>query len=120
MRKKALKRRIEDIKARNALLDDIIRILMHSVNPQTGHYATFALSHHLTAKETAMIDAFWKWADLQDRDSLTKEFLVKAFDERLPVKLHGQLEQVLREHRKDQTPQFLHYAEIVLGKNIAT
>ncbi|MBK9266054.1 MAG: hypothetical protein IPM54_40500 [Polyangiaceae bacterium] len=116
MRKKALKRRIEDIKARNAFLDEVLRSLMYTVNPPRGHYAISALLNHLTAKEVEMIDAFWKWADMQDRSTLTKEALIRAFDARMPMKLRGQLSQMLEDHRKDQTPQFLHYADLVLGK----
>jgi len=117
MRKKALKRRIEDLKARNALLDELIRTLMHTVNPPAGNYALFALLHHLTAEETTMVEQFWKWAEVQDRASLTRESLIQAFDVRAPTKLRGQLEDILLAHRKDQTPQFLRYADLVLGKD---
>lgn len=116
MRKKALQRRIEDIKARNAFLDEMLRSLMYTVNPPRGHYAISALLNHLTAKEVEMIDEFWKWADMQDRSTLTKEALIRAFDARMPMKLRGQLAQMLEDHRKDQTPQYLHYADLVLGK----
>lgn len=116
MRKKALKRRVEDLRARNALLDDILRTLMHTVKPPHGNYAAFALMYHLTAKEVELLDQFWKWADMQDRKTLTKERLMEAFDARMPMKLRGQLGEMLREHRKDQSAQFLVYADIVLGK----
>ena len=33
-----------------------------------------------------------------------------------PKKLRGQLEQMLEAHRHDKTPQFLYYADLVLGK----
>jgi hypothetical protein len=117
MRKKALKRRIEDIKARNTFLDEILRSLMYTVNPPRGHYAVSALLNHLTAEEVAMIDEFWKWAEMQDRLTLTKEALIQAFDARMPMKLRGKLEEMLADHRKDGTPQFLHYADLVLGKD---
>lgn len=117
MRKKALKRRIEDIKARNALLDEIIKTLMDTVKPPNGNYAMFALTFYLTADEARIIDEFWKWAGMQDRATLTKEALIQAFNARVPMKLRGHLEQMLREHRKDQTPQFLFYAGLVLGND---
>lgn len=115
MRKKALKRRIEDLSVRNELLDQILRILMHAVNPPGGNYATFALLHHLTAEETAMLNDFWKWVEVQDRMLISKESLTQAFNARAPAKLHGQLEDILRAHQKDQTVQFMRYADIVLG-----
>ncbi len=117
MRKKALKRRIEDIKARNTFLDEILRSLMYTVNPPRGHYAIYALLNHLTAQEVATIDEFWKWADMQDTSTLTKEALTRAFDARMPMKLRGKLEEMLADHRKDGTPQFLYYADLVLGKD---
>ena len=120
MRKKALKRRIEDLKARNAFLDEILRSLMYTVNPPRGHYAAAMLLNHLTAREVAAIDEFWKWADTQERSTLTKESLMEAFHERMPTKLQGKFEEMLEEHRKDQTPQFLHYADLVLGKQDAS
>jgi hypothetical protein len=116
MRKKTLKRRIEDIEARNAFLDEILRSLMYTVNPSRGHYATAALLNHLTAKEVEAIDEFWNWAEMQDRATLTKESLIRAFDARMPKKLRGQLEQMLEDHRRDKTTKFLYYADLVLGK----
>jgi hypothetical protein len=116
MRKKALKRRIEDLKARNELLDQMIQSLMGAVKPPRGNYAMFIMAFRMTAAETATIDEFWKWAEKQDRSTLTKNALLNAFDMRMPQKLRGQLEQILKEHRKDQTPQFLFYADLVLGK----
>jgi hypothetical protein len=38
----------------------------------------------------------------------------------MPQKLRGQLEQILKEHRKDQTAQFLFYANLVLGQEPRT
>ncbi len=119
MRKKALKRRIEDLKARNYFLDEILRSLMYTVNPPRGHYASSALFNHLTAKEVAMIDDFWKWAELQNRSTLTKEALEQGFDARMPKKMHGKLADMLADHRKDQTAQFLFYADLVLGNESA-
>jgi hypothetical protein len=116
MRKKALKRRIENLKARNDLLDEMIQSLMDVVKPPRGNYAMFILGSHMTAAETASIDEFWKWAEMQDRSALTKEMLLNAFDHRMPQKLRGKLEQMLQEHRKDQAAQFLFYADLVLGK----
>jgi len=116
MRKKALKRRIEDLKARNDLLNEMIQSLMGVVQPPRGNHAMFMLAFHLTAAETATIDEFWKWVEMQDRSTLTKETLLNTFDSRMPQKLRGQLEQILKEHRKDQTAQFLFYADLVLGK----
>jgi hypothetical protein len=93
---------------------------MYTVKPPHGHYAISALLNHLTAKEVAAIDEFWKWADLQDRSTLTKKALEEAFDTGMPTKLRGQLGQMLEEHRKDNTPQFLYYADLVLGKEPST
>lgn len=116
MRKKALKRRIEDLKARNELLDEMIQSLMDVVKPPRGNYAMFILAFRLTAAESATVDEFWKWAEMQDRSTLTRETLIKAFDMRAPQKLRGQLEQILKEHRKDHTAQFFFYADLVLGE----
>ena len=116
MRKKALKRRIEDLKARNELLNEMIQSLMDVVKPPRGNYAMFILTFHMTAAETETIDEFWKWVEMQDRSTLTKETLLNSFDNRMHQKLRGQLEQILKEHRKDQTAQFLFYADLVLGK----
>ena len=116
MRKKALKRRIEDLKARNELLDEMIQSLMGVVKPPRGNYAMYILAFRMTAAEAATIDEFWKWAEMQDRSTLTGETLLKAFDMRVPQKLRGQLEQILKEHRKDRTAQFLFYADLVLGE----
>lgn len=115
MRKKALRRRIDDIKARNALLDDLIKTLMDTVKPPHGNYAMFALRLHLTADEAASIEEFWKWADMQDRSMLDRQSLLQGFEDRVPTKLRGQLEDILSAHRKDQTAQFSFYADLVLG-----
>jgi hypothetical protein len=116
MKTKALRKKIEDLKTENAFLLQIIGALMESVKPARGHYATFALTLGMTAEHVARLDEFWRWADLQDRSTLTKELLQKEFEARMPIELRGHLEYVLRLHRKDQTPQFLFYADLVLGK----
>ncbi len=120
MRKKALKRRIEDLKARNDLLNEMIQSLMDVVKPPRGNYAMFMLTFHMTAAETASIDEFWKWVEMQDRSTLTKEALLNTFENRMPQKLRAHLDQILKEHRKDQAAQFLFYADLVLGKEHRT
>jgi hypothetical protein len=116
MKKKALRKKIEDLKTENAFLLQIIAALMESVKPARGHYATFALTIGMTAEQLARLDEFWRWADLQDRSTLAKELLQREFEARMPIELRGHLEHFLQLHRKGQTPQFLFYADLVLGK----
>lgn len=116
MRKKALKRRIEDLKAQNYYMDWVLGALIDTVKPEKIHYAMCALRYKFTADQVAQLDEFWKWADLQDKSTLTKEQLLREFESRMPYQLKGKLDEILMWHRKDRTPQFAFYANLVLGK----
>lgn len=116
MRKKALKRRIQDLQTQNDNITWVLGALVDAVKPPKAHYAMYALMGHFTAEMVATLDQFWKWADLQDKSTLTKEHLLKEFESRMPIRLKGNLEEILGEHRKDGTPQFAFYADLVLGK----
>lgn len=118
MKKQALRRKIDDLRTENAFLLQIIAALMESVQPVRGHYATFALTLGMTAEQVASLDEFWKWADLQDRSTLTKERLVQAYEARVPIELRAHFEHFLRLHRKDRSLQYSFYADLVLGKAI--
>ena len=109
-----------DLRAENVFLTQIIKVLMESVKSSQGHFANFALTIGMTAKHVAKLAEFWNWADMQDRATLTKEMFVKEYEARMPMELRHHLAYVLQLHRKDNTPQFLFYADLVLGKEPAS
>jgi hypothetical protein len=116
MRKKTLKRRIENLQNQNDHIRSVLFTLVSAVKPPKVHYAMYATVGHFTAEMVATLEQFWKWADLQDRSTLTKEDLLREFELRMPMRLKGRLDEILEEHRKDGTPQFAFYADLVLGK----
>ncbi len=111
-----VKNKIADLRAENAFLAQIIKALMEHVNPSSGHFANFALTIGMTAEHVAKLSEFWNWAELQDRATLTKEMIVKEYEARMPIEIRHHLMHMLQLHRKDHTPQFLFYTDLVLGK----
>jgi hypothetical protein len=117
MKKKLLKKRVKDLEFQRRLLTDLLTGLRESAQVTTGNYAMHLLICGITAEQAEMVEAFWEWADRQDKSTLTRERLLAEFDARAPIQLKEHLVGHLMSHREDGTKTF--YCDLVLGKETA-
>lgn len=114
MNKKQLKKRVKDLELQRRLLTDVLIELRETARVTTGNYEMYLLMAGVTAEQVDIIEAFWQWADRQDKSTLTRERLLAEFEARAPIQLKDHLEGYLKMHRLDGTKTF--YCDLVLGK----
>lgn len=115
MKKKLLEKRIKDLELQRSLLKDVLGGLLEAAQiTDAGNYAMCLLTLNVTAEQVDIIEAFWQWADRQDKSTLTRERLLAEFEARAPYQIKPHLEGYLKMHRRDGTKTF--YCDLVLGK----
>lgn len=127
MKKKKLRRWIQDLEIETEFRTSAILALAHAVRPPEGfryHYLMYAIHERFTAAELERMETFWRDVCRQNEldaakglSTMTREWVIDEFNERIPTRA-GTLEQILQADRLDGTNGVFHLlSSIVLDLN---